>query len=161
MNAKKNGLGKPNVNNKAPEQDLLNDGIGQNNELRLKVAELYLDEWKNRDGVYHKFFTTFYFCAVVVSLFPYLDLGKGSIDIDKRLFLLCGSFIALVTSILLSIMSKRQVDVYYDYRNEIHKMKNEPMESESKKKYKLSKFIPWISFSAIFIMNLILFFAVK
>ena len=133
-----------------------NKMICDDKELWFKATSLYLDEWKHRDGVYYKFATTFYFCAVVVSLFPYVKFVEGSISIKNGYFAASGMVIAFLTSVTIFLMALRNGNVYNRY-NDLLGAINENFEHEkSKIPVKIAQVIPWIIFVAIVVMNIIL-----
>ena len=134
-----------------------NNEVCNNNEQWLKVTELYLDEWKHRDGVYYKFATTFYFCAVVVSLFPYVEFVKSSIELNRGWFALAGSLIALLTSLTIFGMSLRNVKVYKKYNELLEHMDSRFKHFDSLTRIRISQVIPWLIFALIAAMNIILF----
>ena len=135
-----------------------NDSISIKDDQWIKVTELYLDEWKHRDGVYYKFATTFYFCSIVVSLFPYVKFVEGTISLNRIWFAVAGTLVALLTSLTIFGMSQRNVKVYNKYDELLEKMNSTFKHLDSYKKLKISKVLPWLIFALIFAMNMILVF---
>lgn len=140
----------------AQKEKETNNTISIKDDQWLKVTELYLDEWKHRDGVYHKFATTFYFCSIVVSLFPYVKFVEGTISLNRIWFAVVGTLIALLTSLTIFGMSLRNGKVYDRYDELLGKMNSGFKHIYSYKKIKISKVLPWIILAMIFLMNVIL-----
>ena len=100
------------MSNKVNEYELTRE-----DQIKLKVAELCLDEWKSRDANYIKYFTTFYSCSIIVSLFPYIEFIKGTLPFNHITYSIVGSIIAVLTTYIVYIISKRQGMVYDRYLN--------------------------------------------
>lgn len=126
------------------------------NELRLQAAALYLDEWKHRDDVYNKYCTTFYFCSVVVSLFPYVEFKENNIQINEIVFALAGILIAFLTTMTISLMAKRNVIVSKKYRELVECIPVDCDEANIKKGNVISRKLPWWIFGIICVMNVIM-----
>ena len=137
------------------QKEISKENANNNGQL-LKVTELYLDECKHRDGVYHKFATTFYFCAIVVSLFPYVKFEEGTIPLNRIWFAVAGTLVAILTSLTIFGMSLRNGKVYDRYDELLGKMNSEFKHIYSYKKIKISKVLPWTILAMISIMNIIL-----
>ena len=128
----------------------------------LKATEMYLDEWKHRDNVYHKFATTFYFCAVVVSLFPYVKfVDDYTLSLNKIVFAVAGTVIAILTSITIFGMSQRNTKVYERYDFLLGQINGNFKHLNSQKKLKISKVLPWIFLSLIAMLNALLLLTQK
>ena len=128
-------------------------------EQGLKILELYLEEWKHRDSVYHKFATTFYFCAVVVSLFPYVKFVEDyTLSINNIVFAIAGTLIALLTSLTIFGMSLRNTKVYDKYDSLLGQININFKQFDSNRKLKISLVLPWIFFALILALNITLVF---
>ena len=147
------------MNNKANEYELTRE-----DQIKLKVAELCLDEWKSRDANYIKYFTMFYSCSIIVSLFPYIEFIKGALPFKQPMYAIVGSIMAVIVTNIVCIISKSQAMVYDRYFDILRSYKllkpesdkKEPLIVKDKNPVHLAKYMPYIVCFLILTMNFFL-----
>lgn len=147
------------MNNNQKEYDLTRE-----DQIKLKIAELCLDEWKSRDANYLKYFSLFYSCSIIVSLFPYIKFIEGALPFKQPVYSFVGSIMAVIATLIVVVISKRQGMVYDRYFNILRSYKDIKIGVKKDKliaevdnnPIHLAKYMPYIVCGLILLTNVLL-----